>query len=79
MKREAIFTSIQRAIRQGDTLSSKLFTLALEDGFKQLNWHDKGIPINGRSLNHLKYADEIVYTCRRERVQELKYMFRELE
>lgn len=42
--------------RQGDTISPKLFTVAL-NLFISLNWEKKGIKINGRFLNHLRFAD----------------------
>lgn len=38
-------------------MSPKLFTLVLEDMFKELNWEGKGINLNGEYLNHLKFAD----------------------
>ena len=55
-------TSIKqfRGIRQGDTLSPKLFIAALEDMFKTLKWNRRGIKINGQYLNHLRFADDIV-------------------
>ena len=43
---------IRRGVRQGDTISPKLFTAVLEGIFKNLNWEDKGININGRRLTH---------------------------
>jgi hypothetical protein len=51
---------IKRGVRQGDTMSPKLFTLALEDVFRELNWRDKGINVNGECLNNLRFADDIV-------------------
>ena len=51
---------IQREVRQGDTLSPKLFNAGLEQVFRRLNWEDKGIKINGEMLNYLRFADDIV-------------------
>lgn len=39
-------------VRQGDTISPKLFIAALLEGvFRKLNWDLKGITINGEKLN----------------------------
>lgn len=43
---------------QGDTISPKLFTLTLESIFKKLDWSSMD-NINGRYLNHLRFADDI--------------------
>lgn len=45
-------------MRQGHSLSSKLFILELR--FRRLDWDNYGIIINGRRLNHLRFADDIV-------------------
>ena len=50
---------IKRGIRQGDPLSPKLFNAALEEVFRNLNWIS-GLNINGDTLNHLRFADDIV-------------------
>ncbi|KAF2894939.1 hypothetical protein ILUMI_11235 [Ignelater luminosus] len=52
--------SLNRGTRQGDTISFKLFSLVLELAFKNLNWNNKGININGRYLNHLRVANDTV-------------------
>ncbi|XP_026317901.1 uncharacterized protein LOC113228751, partial [Hyposmocoma kahamanoa] len=44
---------LQRGVRQGDVISPKLFTTALEDAFKLLNWKGFGININGNLLRFL--------------------------
>lgn len=51
---------IGRGVRQGDTLSPKLFITVLEYALKRLEWENKGISIDGERLNHLRFADDIV-------------------
>lgn len=52
--------SIKRGVRQGDTISPKLFTAVLEDVMKTLQWDQRGININGVYLSHLRFADDLV-------------------
>lgn len=68
--------SLNRGVKQGDTLSPKLFTLAVEDIFKQLEWSNKGININGKYLSNLRYADDVVITA--SSLEELIEMLEEL-
>ena len=51
---------INKGVRQGDTISPKLFTNCLEYIFRNINWDTKGININGEILHRLKFADDIV-------------------
>lgn len=67
---------IKRGVRQGDTISPKLFTLALEDVFKRLPWEKKGIKIDGTYLSHLRFADDIVLIS--EDIAEIESMLQEL-
>ena len=63
---------IRRGVRQGDTISPKLFTAVLEGIFKNLNREDKGININGRRLTHLKFADDIIgLSSNQQQLQEM--------
>lgn len=67
---------IGRGVRQGDTISPKLFTLALENIFKTLQWKNKGINVDGSYLNHLRFADDIVLVS--GNLQELSVMLTQL-
>ncbi|CAK1589757.1 unnamed protein product [Parnassius mnemosyne] len=51
---------LQRGVRQGDVISPKLFTAALEDVFKLLDWKGYAINVNGEYITHLRFADDIV-------------------
>src|SRR3977135_3868128 len=67
---------IQKGVRQGDTLSPKLFNAGLEQVFRMLNWDNTGITINGEKLNHLTFADDIVLIANNG--EEAKVMLNEL-
>ncbi|KAK6755599.1 hypothetical protein RB195_014147 [Necator americanus] len=51
---------IGKAVRQGDTISPKLFTAALQWIMKSLSWEERGIRVDGRFLSNLRFADDIV-------------------
>ena len=51
---------IKKGVRQGDTISPKLFTACLEEIFRKLNWSEKGIRIGNDNLSHLRFADDII-------------------
>ncbi len=51
---------IRKGVRQGDTISPKLFRACLEEIFKKLEWDDMGLTIDGEYLNNLRFADDIV-------------------
>ena len=50
---------IKRGVRQGDTISPKLFMTTLESILRMLNWENKGVKIDGEFLSHLRFADDI--------------------
>ena len=56
---------IQRGVRQGDTISPKLFITLLEHICKKTNLNEKGVNVNGERLGHLRFADDIVLLCDR--------------
>ena len=72
-ERETI--NIKRGVRQGDSISPKLFASTLESIFRRLNWENKGLKIDGEYLNHLRFADDI-FMCT-ETPQELEMMLQE--
>ncbi|KAK6754360.1 hypothetical protein RB195_013390 [Necator americanus] len=51
---------IGKGVRQGDTISPKLVTAALQWIMKSLSWEERGIRVDGRFLSNLRFADDIV-------------------
>ena len=48
LHKESEIIRIKRGVRQGDTISPKLFTATLESIlFRRLNWANKGVNIDG--------------------------------
>ena len=67
---------IKKGVRQGDTISPKLFTATLESIFRRLNWEKKSVKIDGEFLSNLRFADDIFqYT---ETLKRLQHMLQEL-
>ena len=67
---------IKRGVRQGDPLSALLFNCVLESVFREMNWVGIGIHINGKYLNNLRYADDIILIAKSK--QELNEMIQTL-
>ncbi|KAG6448570.1 hypothetical protein O3G_MSEX005586 [Manduca sexta] len=67
---------LRRGVRQGDVISPKLFTSALEDLLKTLDWKGMGININSEYISHLRFADDIVIMA--ETLEELQQMLNSL-
>ena len=76
LHKESSEIPIRKGVRQGDTISPKLFTTTLEDVFRSLNWNDRGISINGSKLSNLRFADDV--TLIGEDLQELELSLNEL-
>lgn len=51
---------VERGARQGDPISSKLFCAVLEMVFRNLEWGDRGLSIDGVKISHLMFTDDIV-------------------
>jgi hypothetical protein len=76
LDKESSKFQIQRGVRQGDTISPKLFNAGLEQVFRRLSWDNKGMMINGERLNHLRFADDIVLIS--NSCEELQEMLNEI-
>ncbi|GBP48050.1 Retrovirus-related Pol polyprotein from type-1 retrotransposable element R2 [Eumeta japonica] len=51
---------IERGLRQGDSLSPQLFTAILKEVFRQLDWEQCGLSINGENLSNLRFAIDLI-------------------
>ncbi len=51
---------ITRRVKQGDPLSPNLFSCVLQEIFRKLQWNNRGVKIDGRYINNLRFADDIV-------------------
>jgi hypothetical protein len=54
--------NICRGVRQGDTLSPKVFTATVEAIFKKLPLEKRGVNIDGEKLTDLRFADDVALT-----------------
>ena len=52
---------IGRGVRQGDTLSPKIFTTTLEGVFRKIELEGKGLNIDGEELTDLRFADDVAF------------------
>uniref|UniRef100_A0A7I4YCE4 Reverse transcriptase domain-containing protein n=1 Tax=Haemonchus contortus TaxID=6289 RepID=A0A7I4YCE4_HAECO len=55
-----VIVNVKRGVRQGDTISPKLFSAALENIMRHLEWEHLGVEVDGRFLHHLRFVDDIV-------------------
>ncbi|KAE9412568.1 hypothetical protein Angca_009450, partial [Angiostrongylus cantonensis] len=67
---------IGKGVRQGDTISPKLFSAALQWIMKSLDWDQKGIRTDGKFLSNFRFADDIVIFSRN--TSETEMMINEL-
>ena len=61
---------IERGVRQGDPISPKLFTAAIEEIFKTASL-SKGILIDGEHLKDLRFADDVALCTENEQQMEV--------
>ncbi|KAE9413131.1 hypothetical protein Angca_003780, partial [Angiostrongylus cantonensis] len=47
-------------VRQGDTISPKIFTATLQNVLRTLKWDNMGVKVDGQQIHHLRFADDIV-------------------
>ena len=59
LHRESNEIPIRKGVRKGDTISPKLFTATLEDLFRNFDWSNRGVSINGSKLSNLRFADDV--------------------
>ncbi|KAE9421319.1 hypothetical protein Angca_006522, partial [Angiostrongylus cantonensis] len=55
-----INADVKRGVRQGETISPKLFTATLQNVRRILKWDNMVVKIDGQQLHHLRFADDIV-------------------
>ncbi|KAE9412491.1 hypothetical protein Angca_007133, partial [Angiostrongylus cantonensis] len=55
-----INVDVKRGVRQGDTISPKLFTATLQNVMRTLEWDNMGVKIDDRQIHYLRFADDIV-------------------
>ncbi|KAK6737296.1 hypothetical protein RB195_019782 [Necator americanus] len=55
-----IIIDMKRGVRQGDTISPKIFTATFKNAMRKLEWDDMGVKVDGRQLHHLRSADDIL-------------------
>ena len=57
---EMVEVQIRRGVKQGDTLSPKLFNLVLRSVMDRIDWEESGIRMNGELLRSIEYADDVL-------------------
>ena len=65
LHKESETIRIKRGVRQGDTISPKLFTATPKSVFRRLNWENKGVKVDGEFLTNLRFADDIIILMHR--------------
>ena len=58
-KQESEDINILRVVRQGDHISPKLFTAAIQEVLKNSELESRGLDIDGEKINDLRFADDV--------------------
>ena len=61
-KQESEEINILRGVRQGDSISPKLFTAAIQEVFKNSDLQLRDLDIDGERLTDLRFADDVALT-----------------
>lgn len=72
-----VLIEIKKGVRQGDTISPKLFVACLEKVFSHIDWEGKGLLIDGQFLHHLRFADDIILIA--DNSDDLQIMLNDLQ
>ncbi|KAE9417391.1 hypothetical protein Angca_009120, partial [Angiostrongylus cantonensis] len=53
---------VKKGVRQGNSISPKLFTAPIQDVMRTLEWDNMGVKIDGQKLHYLRFVGDIVLT-----------------
>ena len=60
--------NIEKGVRQGDTISPKIFITAVEDIFKTLNLQERGLNVDGENLTDLRIVEDLALITTSEKI-----------
>ncbi|KAK6764082.1 hypothetical protein RB195_024419 [Necator americanus] len=58
-----IIIDVKKGVRQGDTISPKIFAVTLENAMRKLEWDDMGMKVDGRISQAERMLTEFDETC----------------
>ncbi|GBP69949.1 hypothetical protein EVAR_85717_1 [Eumeta japonica] len=59
LERTGVKFPIEKGVRQGDPIATKIFSAVLER-IRRLDWDNYGLNVNGVELNHLRFVDDFI-------------------
>lgn len=66
----------KKGVKQGDPLTPVLFNCALQEIFRNLNWENKGIKVDGEMLSNPRFADDAIFVA--ENIDDMKIILDDL-